>query len=158
MRQHIRLYNVLFPLWFFWLYPTKLWLLILPANFLLDSLVLYAAMRRRHIEARAALWKSSILRVWVFGFLSDICGAALILFLHFALGPVTWFWDAMDFYLAEALLVLPGVALAGFLIYFFNQRYTFSSCGLPPEEIRRLSLVLAVFTAPYAMFIPLSPS
>lgn len=155
MRPNIRLYNVLFPLWFFWLYPTELWLLLLPANFLIDSFVLCVAMKWRHIENRKYRWKSSIFRVWAFGFLSDICGAALILFLHFAVWPAPWFWDTLGYHPAETLLVLPGVALAGYLIYFFNRRYTFSSSDLSPADIRWLSLALAVFTAPYAMFIPL---
>lgn len=43
MKRHtIRLYNLIFPIWIFWMVPSLLWLL-LPANFLWDSLVLLAA-------------------------------------------------------------------------------------------------------------------
>lgn len=44
MKRHtIRLYNLIFPIWIFWMVPSLLWLLLLPANFLWDSLVLLAA-------------------------------------------------------------------------------------------------------------------
>ena len=39
MKNHrsVRLYNVMFPIWFFFFFPI-VWLLILPVNFLVDSL------------------------------------------------------------------------------------------------------------------------
>lgn len=44
MKRHtIRLYNLIFPIWIFWMVPSLLWLLLLPANFLWDNLVLLAA-------------------------------------------------------------------------------------------------------------------
>jgi len=40
-----KLYNVLFPIWMFYFLPTVVWLILLPGNFLIDSLVLLAAMK-----------------------------------------------------------------------------------------------------------------
>ena len=39
-KNNLRLYNILFPIWLFWLWPTVIWLVILPANFVIDTLVL----------------------------------------------------------------------------------------------------------------------
>lgn len=46
--------------------------------------------------------------------------------------------------------------LAGVLIYFLNRKFAFRKTGLAPEQIHRLALSLAIFTAPYTMLIPIS--
>ena len=153
-KTDIRLYNILFPIWLFFLWPTAVWLLILPANFAVDSLVLYLAARHLKIGERPALWRRSIVKVWVIGFLSDLVGAALIFGLMLTLDYAMPSWDTFHFP-GTTLLSLPGVVLAGVLIYWGNRRFSFSKCGLGEETVRALALALAVFTAPYAMLIPL---
>lgn len=155
MNKEIRLYNILFPIWFFWILPTPALLIILLANFAVDSLVLYLAARTGGIEGRMPLWKKSIWRVWIIGFLSDLAGAALILGIWIMMERVFRVSWALGLFPATTLLSLPGVALAGVLIYFLNKRFSFTKCGLDPAHVHRLSLALAVFTAPYAMMIPL---
>lgn len=152
--ERCRLYNVLFPMWLFYLFPTGVWLLLLPANFAVDTLVLrWGAKRLGHPDV-AGLWRRSILRVWGFGFLSDLLGAGLVLGLQLLIDAVGLPWNTF-FFPGVTLLSLPGVLLAGFGIYAFNARYAFAGSGLTPEQIRRLSRWLALFTAPYAMLIPL---
>ena len=41
--KSVTLYNVLFPIWMILLFP-QMWLIVLPGNFLIDSLVLLASM------------------------------------------------------------------------------------------------------------------
>ena len=76
-KKDIRLYNVLFPIWFYLLFP-QVWLLILSVNFLIDSLVVYFSTKQQGLENAKALWKDHILPVWGIGFLSDLIGAGLI--------------------------------------------------------------------------------
>lgn len=149
MKREIKLYNVLFPIWMFYLLPTAAWLIILPGNFLIDSLVLLAAMAIFHYGNKKAVWKRSILRIWGIGFLSDLLGAALTF-------PLMLLFDSYDTFLFPGgqLIVLPGIALAGVLIYALNKCISFKNCGLEPGQIRRLSLALAIFTAPYTMLWP----
>ena len=154
MKKEIRLYNILFPIWLFWLLPTIVWLIILPANFAIDSLVLILAMKYKGLENRTAIWKKSILKIWGIGFLSDLLGAALIFGLMLLLEAAAPGWDTFHFP-GTTLLALPGAALAGVLIYFLNRRFSFQNCGLGPEQLRAVCLALAVFTAPYTMLIPL---
>lgn len=154
MKKEARLYNILFPIWLFWLWPTGAWLLLLPANFAIDSLVLCLAMARQPMENKRAVWKRSILKIWAIGFASDLIGAAAIFGLMLLIDGVGLPWDTFHFP-GTTLMSLPGVALAGALIYGFNKRFSFPTCGLPPEQIHKLSLALAVFTAPYAMLLPL---
>ena len=63
-------------------------------------------------------------------------------------------WDIYLFP-GTTLFAIPGVVLAGILIYLFNKRYAFTKCTLDETQIHKLSLALAVFTAPNAMLIPL---
>ena len=153
-KHGVRLYNVLFPAWMFYLFPSWLWLVILPANFAVDSLVLCLAMRRLGIAGQREIWRKSILRIWAFGFLSDFLGALLTLALMLTIDAFHLTWDIYLFP-GTTLLAVPGVALSAFLIYFFDKRYAFSKCALPQDRVRRLSLALSIFTAPYAMLIPL---
>lgn len=152
MKQDVRLYNVMFPIWFFFLWPVPFWLIILPINFAIDSLVLWLAARRKKIGEK--LWKQSILRIWLIGFLSDLLGAGLIFLLMLGIDGLGLDWDIFHFP-GTSLLSLPGVLLAGLLIYWLNRRFSFRKTNLTTEEIRYLSLALAIFTAPYAMLIPL---
>ena len=154
MKKETRLYNVLFPVWMFFLIPTAAWLLILPGNFLVDTLVLVLWMYHRKIEEKKQFWKRAILPVWLFGFLSDFIGAGLtmgMLFLLEELVPNV----ALHLFPATPLMALPGVVLAGVLIYYLNRRFVFRKSGLSPEEIRSVCLSLALWTAPYTMLIPL---
>ena len=154
-RKHgIRLYNVLFPAWMFYLFPSWLWLFILPANFAVDSLVLCLAMRRLGIAGRREIWGKSIIRIWAFGFLSDFLGALLTLGLMLLIDAFHLSWDIYLFP-GTTLLAIPGVVLSGVLIYLLDRRYAFAKCLSDERQIHELSLALAFFTAPYAMLIPL---
>lgn len=149
----IRVYNVMFPVYMLFLLFPQVWLLALPFNFVFDSLVLLLAAGYLKVEGRKDLWKRSILRVWVYGFLADIAGAALItgivLFLEEQLS-VTVFLNPVY----EILAALPGVALAGWLIYLLDRKWGFGKAAVDGAQRRRLALALAVFTAPYTMFLP----
>lgn len=154
MKKPVRLNNILFPIWLFWLLPTYVWLIILPANFVIDSLVIVLAMKAFRLENRLRIWRHSILKVWIIGFVSDFIGAAAILGIMFVLDSVIPRFNTMLFP-GTTLISLPGVMLAGVLIYFLNRRFSFTKCGLSTAQVHKLSLALAVFTAPYAMMIPL---
>lgn len=52
------------------------------------------------------------------------------------------------------LLVVIAIVVAGFCIYYFNSRISFKNTGLPENTIKKISLYLAIFTAPYIVLIP----
>ena len=154
MKNHrsVRLYNVMFPIWFFFFFPI-VWLLILPVNFLVDSLVVLLSAKRQKLEMPKSLWKKHILPVWGIGFLSDLIGAGL------TFGLYLLFADLLDLnvhlFPGATLISIPGTILAGVLIYFLNRKLTFRKSQLDPVAIHKLCLHLAIFTAPYTMLIPL---
>ena len=152
----VRLYNIMFPIWFLLLFP-PLWLVILPVNFGVDSLVLMLSARKQQVEDRKALWKKHILPVWGIGFLSDILGAVLLfgLYLLIVESPLVDTWLNPVLFPGSVITAIPGVILAGFLIYILNKKLTFRKSQLDPAVIHRLCLHLAIFTAPYTMLIPL---
>ena len=149
-----RLYNILFPMWLFYIIPTGVWMIILPANFLIDSLVLYIASKYLHIRDCASTWKSSILRIWGIGFASDFLGGLLILAIELIRCELYPDWNT--FFFPEATLIaIPGVVLSAICIYCLDKRYAFVKTNLSEPAIKKLSMALAVFTAPYSMLIPL---
>ena len=158
MKQNrsIRLYNVMFPIWFFFFLP-PIWLVMLPVNFGVDTLVLMLSARRQQVEDRKALWKKHILPIWGIGFLSDLIGAGLVflIYLVVAESPLVDTWMNPVFFPGTTIISIPGVVLAGVMIYILNKKLTFRKSTLDPAVIHKLCLHLAIFTAPYTMLIPL---
>ncbi len=154
MKKETRLYNVLFPVWMFFFIPTGVWLLILPGNFLVDTLVLVLWMRHQKLDGKLQLYKRKIVPVWLLGFLSDFIGSILTFGLLLILEEIAPNL-ALHLFPATTLMALPGVILAGVLIYFLNRRFVFRNTDLSKEQIHSVCLVLALWTAPYTMLIPL---
>ena len=77
IKKETRLYNILFPLWGVYLMPIW-WAIILPANFIMDSLVFIVLLVILGIPGKKEKYKKCILRIWGYGFLSDIIGAAFL--------------------------------------------------------------------------------
>ena len=150
--RSVRLYNVMFPIWFFFFFPI-VWLLILPVNFLVDSLVVLLSAKRQKLETPKSLWKKHILPVWGIGFLSDLIGAGLTFGLYLLFAEI--FNLNVHLFPGATLISIPGTILAGVLIYFLNRKLTFRKSQLDPVAIHKLCLHLAIFTAPYTMLIPL---
>lgn len=154
MKRETRLYNILFPSWMFFLLPTPVWFLLAAGNFGIDSLVTLLGLKHLGIEERMPVYRKSIVKVWAFGFLSDFAGAGLIFLLMLAVDK--WLPGVDTFYFpGTSLLALPGVLLAAALIYLLNRHFSFRNTGLEVEQIRRMSLYLTIFTAPYLMMLPL---
>ena len=152
----VRLYNIMFPIWFLFFFPL-LWLVMLPVNFGVDSLVLMLSARKQQVENRKQLWKKHILPVWGIGFLSDILGAALLIPIYILLveTPLVDTFLHPVYFPGSVITAIPGVILAGVLIYFLNKKLTFRKSELDAAVIHKLCLHLAIFTAPYTMLIPL---
>lgn len=154
MKKNVRLYNMIFPIWLMFLWPTYLWLLILPANFLIDSLVVYLSSRHQLLPDRFSLWKKHILPIWLIGFFSDLMGAGLVFLIYIILENYPGMPNLILFP-GTTLVSIPGVLLAGVLIYVLNRFFTFHKSGLDTKDVHKLCLYLAIFTAPYAFLIPL---
>lgn len=142
-KKDVKLYNVLFPMWMLVTLPV-VWYLVIPGNFIIDSLVLLVAMKVLNMEDRKGFYKTHILPVFGFGFLADILAAVpMWLGMYLELGGA--YGDSL-------LLTVPGVLIAGVLIFVFNYFISFRKCEKPLR--RKLALIFAIATAPYTFLIP----
>ena len=143
--KDVRLYNVLFPFWMLMLFPT-VWLIVLPSNFLIDSLVLFIALRWLGIDEKKLWYKRHILKIFTFGMLSDLVGAAymLLMMMRFDVGNMG----------DELYLTLPAILLAATLIFLSNYYITFRKVEKPLRL--KLALTFAIVTAPYTFLVPSS--
>ena len=153
-----RFYNVIFPVWLILLYPLNL-IFVLPINFIIDYLVLRLGAKHLQIDNYKEIAKRSIIKTWLFGFLSDIIGGVMMfVFNGFAEFGLIDFVNAVmydpfsriDAFLAVVLCIF----IAALCIYFFNLKFVFKKFDLDLAKKRRLALYLAIITAPYLFLLP----
>ena len=144
MRKNVRLNNVLFPFWMLMLFPV-MWIIVLPGNFLIDSIVLLISMKILKISEKKKVYKRSILKIFFIGIVSDIVGSAYMLAL--ILMEIGSMGD-------EIYITLPAVFISAILIFVLNYYVTFKKF----EKKTRLwmALIFALVTAPYTFMVPSS--
>lgn len=144
-KNDIKLYNVLFPLWMILLFPLT-WLVVLPGNFIIDSIVLIISMAVLKIANKKQWYKGHILKIYLFGMLADIIGSGymLIMVLGFRLGRMG----------DELYITAPALVISSALIFILNYFITFRK---DDKSLRlKSSITFAVATAPYTFLIPSS--
>lgn len=142
MKNDIKLYNVLFPLWMLLMFPVT-WLIVLPGNFIIDSLVLCLGMYVLKISDKKDFYKRSIVKIFSIGIFSDIIGSAYMLLM-----VILELCNMAD----EWYVTVPGVIISAILIFTLNYFITFKN--LDKKERVILSLFFAVITAPYTFLVP----
>ncbi len=144
MKKETRLYNVLFPVWMLFLFPIT-WLVVLPGNFIIDSMVLLVSITLLGIDEKKSFYKKNILKIFSFGILADAIGSAYMLGIMFR-GQAA----SAD----DLSLTIPALLISSVLIFVFNYFVTFKNCGKKARLL--LPLIFAVITAPYTFLIPTS--
>ncbi len=157
-----KLYNVIFPVWLFFILPPLI-LIAIPANYIVDSLVLLIGFKVLGITGWFKSYKQCILKVWGFGFLVDIFGSLLLFatqfmgfndFMYYNLiQPLCWNPFSKPLALIYALVV---VAICGYLIYLVNYRISLKKLDLDDKQKKLIAILLAVITAPYLFLLPTS--
>ena len=162
-KKEVKLYNILLPIWILIFWPSWLWLILIPANYLIDRLVLrwsLGAMPDKGTFCRKHTWK-----ICIAGFFSDLCGALVLLSVYVIAtlmgetSPVPPLIDkieqgvAADPFNSIAAFLTVAVAVAGLVIYLVDRKIL-TKAGLDAEQARRSALQLAVITAPYLYFFP----
>ena len=144
-KNEVKLYNVLFPFWMLLLFP-QMWLIILPGNFIIDSLVLLISMAALKIADKKLWYKQHIFKIFAFGMLSDFVGAGYMLLVFVVFEQ----WIMGD----EWYLTLPAIFVSAVMIFVLNYFITFKKA----ERSLRLksALIFAIVTAPYTFLIPTS--
>ena len=140
-----KLYNVLFPIWLLLIFPA-VWLIVIPGNFIIDSLVLIISMYLLKMHSKKIFYKRHILKIFIFGLLADVIGSAFLFLMCYVveLGTVG----------DELYLTIPGVLMSALMIFLFNYFFTFRKISKKNRIL--FSLIFAVVTAPYTFLIPTS--
>lgn len=175
VKKTVTLYNVIIPVWLLFIFP-PVWPIVLAGNFGIDSLVLYLGMRRLGIEDKKAFYKKHILKIWGCGFLGDLPGVLLLLL-------TAWMTDwARALPLSEAarktvgtfiydnltspvmfdpfssvwavLWITAAIALSAFCLYQLNYKLCYRKTDLEETQKKRLSLLMALVTAPWLFYLP----
>ena len=153
VKKDLRLYNVMFPVWMIIWFPTWLWLLLIPANYLLDRLVLRWSLSG--YEDRNAFCRQNAWKICLSGFLGDFAGALVLFGAYVASeNPLSNAIAYAPFSNTIALLVtMLSVTLSGVCIYLLD-KWLLKRSGLDVRLSRRSALYLALITAPYLYFFP----
>lgn len=163
----MKLYNMIFPVWLLWIFPT-MWLIIMPANLIIDSLVIVLTLKFLKINAIKSVLKTVIWRTWICGFLADFVGCLLLFSVNLIkFSPennLYWWWNKNMLVvnynvfanIYAFLLASFALFISAYLIYWFNSRFCLRDAPLSLKQRKQLAVSLAVFTAPYVFFLPSS--
>ena len=162
MQKNLKLYNIFFPFWSLFLFP-QFFLLSLPVNFLIDSVVFLLAAKTLKLQNLKNIYKKGIRKIRGFGFLADIIGAIFLFLSNYIkdrLELPDTFLVGVNYnprgHRASLLWTIITLLISGFLIFYFNYRWSFSEINLSDQDKRKLALRLAIFTAPYIFLVSLS--
>jgi hypothetical protein len=150
-----KVFNMGFHPSMLYFFPTG-WLYSLPFNFLVDSIVLLIGFKIFGKEKVGYNWKKSILKSWIFGYISDVAAALLMLLAEFIAGEA-FHTSVMAnpfggiFPFAATLI---SVIVAGVLIFVFNYKIALNRTELDQKARKKVALLMAIATAPYPFFIP----
>lgn len=165
-KKSIKLYNVIFPIWLLCLIPMT-WVIVLPANFLIDLLVVVLTMKYLKVKEIKLNAKSVILKVWIFGFIADFIGTsamfmANVIDFNYQTSLGKWWYNnitnAVSYNPFESLYAIlwitTCVIITSFFIYLFNYKFCLKKSTLDDEQKKKVALSLAIFTAPYLFYLP----
>lgn len=156
MRREIKLYNMIFPMWgiYFWglVFPVFLPVL-LPANFVVDSVMLFVLFFLMKLPEKKVLYKKVIWKTWGFGFLADILASAVLALISWTnLLPFNEYLPCSN--LGAFLFTTCGVVLAAVLIYIFQRKFVLKKLDLEEGQKKKVAIGMAILTAPYLMYLP----
>ena len=163
--KSVKLYNILLPLWLLLFWPSYLWLILIPLNYLIDRVVLrwsLGGMPEKGVFCRRHTWK-----ICLAGFVSDLVGACILfgVFMCSAViaddSPAKDLMDKIEYgvgvnpfsHIGGFLVVALAVAAAGGCIYLIDRKILLRA-GLSVEQAKKSALRLALITAPYLYFFP----
>lgn len=165
-KSSIKFYNMFFPIWLLWLFPFA-WSVVLPVNFIIDSLVLLLTLKVLKINNKKKIYKKTILKVWGFGFLSDFIGTLVMFSICVVADNLPnnirrlWF-DNLTIPLGHnpftsiysLTWAIVSIIVTSFFIYLFNYKISFRKLDIEEKSKKKLALSLAIFTAPYLFLLP----
>ena len=158
-----KIYNILLPIWLIIFFPSWLWLLLIPANYLIDRIVLMWSlgdMPEKGLFCRNHNWK-----ICLAGFASDYAGAILLFALNQLMCGMN---DDVNSFISKAadglmlnpfsnvlslVIVIAAIVLSAVCIYKLDKSIL-TKAGLDIDQAKKSAIRLAIITAPYVYLIP----
>ena len=173
MKEGVKLYSIYFPFYAFILLDYVFFLPMLPINFVVTALVLFLVLRISKVENWKQILKKSIWRVFGVGLLADMVGV-LFRFLPLLaekLFRLVGFAKAADYlckYWSDVVLyniymsdivrslgwTVISIIAAGICVFVFNYYLALPKVVEDKKLRKRISLVMAILTAPYSFMNP----
>lgn len=162
MKKEIKLNNLIFPIWILWLFPPIIIVAII-GNYIIDSLVILFTFFIFKVssvtgESTKSLYKRSILKVWIFGFLADILGTSLLFIIMMILGENEDLVQCISYNplsnLGSFIIVFSTILVAAVFIYIFNYNYIFNKVIIDRKSRVKVALTIAILTMPWTYLIP----
>lgn len=163
MKSQYHLYNISFPIWFILLIPYT-WIVLLPVNFLLESLLLILALWSISYKEKKVLYKKIILKVWLLGLLADVIGYVILFIMlpvsssnilkntavygmidKIAKGIMDFPYDNIYSTIWVILSFLVGVISA----YYLHMKITFKKVDMNEKDKRKVVLILSILSGPF---------
>lgn len=161
-RKQVKLYNLIMPIWLLFILPF-MWLIIIPANFIVDVTVLAVAMKILKVTDVWKNLKKSFWKTWLLGFAADFIACIPMMILSQIptenydglLGRLQYGIMINQFdNVGSFLCVLFCVVLAGALVFYFNYTIALKKTDLSKSQKRNVAMIMAIATAPYLFFVP----
>lgn len=164
MKKGIKLYNVIFPVWFLIFFPPVIFVTLI-GNFIIDSLVTllcYAVFKLSALKLDLkTFYKKSILKVWIFGFVADIIGAALLFTVNISgtsLGLPNEYLTGINYdpfgNPQSLVIIVAAMLVSAAFILFFNYRFTFARQIVDKKLRFKVALTIALITMPWTFLLP----
>lgn len=142
--------NIILPTFMFFLFSWVIAIISIIGNFIIDAGIYHIYIEKfssRFIYKWKYIW-----RAYGLGFLADFIGAAILVFLYSVThNHINYFQIYDSWYNILVHLIIVG--LSGYLVYVFN-RLNLKNSGLELKDQFRLSLSMAIITAPYTFLLP----
>lgn len=166
MKKYVKLYDVtaLYPIWFLLLMPNT-WILLITTQFILASFVLIGGLKYMEYDDISSVWKKTIIWNTLYGFIGYpiTCGILFSTqFISETMPKGEWLLENLATPLAtnpfshitSAIFIIVVVAFSAFISYVMNRSLAFKRTNLSKAQVNRLSIYLAIITAPYIAMIP----
>ena len=168
MKKELKLYNVLFPVWFLWVFPPFI-IVCAIGNLIIDAAVILITAKCLKIDGFFKKNKCCIFKAWGLGFAADFIGTGFLMLVSrvlYFLGTsfeslaylndyVRWNVDYNPFANIYALIfTVLAIAISGVCIYWFNKKISLKNVDITEPQKRIISLSMAIVTSPYLFLIP----
>ena len=173
MKKDVKLCSIYFPFYALIMLDWKRFLPMLPINLAVTALVLYLILHYSKVENKKHILKQTLLPCFGYGLLADVFGVffrALPLLLEMLLqalgmtGVANFFGKYLsdnviyNIYLGPVFIKLVwtvlSIAFAGLFVFLFNDRLALKKAVADVTLRRRMALILALSTAPWAFMCP----